>query len=156
MSPQTRQRIGARRRRMLLALELCGAGIVLWHGVPIYRELLAGNFERAEPLVRLWIIIAIALIQFGYWLRYLQQTVASRSRWVLIGHGLMFLARLNFIFTGGVFSAVFFVRFDQVKFSLSGTGLLFLVLFSMFCVTLDLERIGAAFLKGEGAAPEQV
>jgi hypothetical protein len=63
----------------------------------------------------------------------------------------MFLARLNLIFTGGVFSAVFFVRFDQVKFSPSGTGLLLVILFSMFCVTLDLERIGAAFLKGEGS-----
>lgn len=63
----------------------------------------------------------------------------------------MFLARLNLIFAGGVFSAVFFVRFDQVKFSVSGTGLLLVILFSMFCVTLDLERIGAAFLKGEGS-----
>jgi hypothetical protein len=138
---------------MSLVLELCGAGIVLWHGVPIYRELLAGNFNRAEPLVKLWITIATALIQIGYWLRYLNQTSPSLPRRVLIGHILMFLARLNFIFTGGVFSAVFFVRFDQVKFSLSGTGLLLLILFSMFCVTLDLERIGQAFLTlPEGAS----
>jgi hypothetical protein len=134
---------------MLLVLELCGATVVLWHGVPIYRELLAGNFNRAEPLVRLWVTVATALIQIGYWLRYLHQASPSVPRRVLIGHALMFLARLNLIFTGGVFSAVFFVRFDQVKFSLSGTGLLFLVLFSMFCVTLDVERIGAACLKGE-------
>jgi hypothetical protein len=138
---------------MLLVLELCGAGIVLWHGVPIYRELLAGNFNRAEPLVRLWVTIATTLIQIGYWLRYLHQTSPSLPRRVLMGHILMFLARLNFIFTGGVFSAVFFVRFDQVKFSLSGTGLLLLILFSMFCVTLDLERIGQTFLTPpEGAS----
>ena len=61
----------------------------------------------------------------------------------------MFMARLNLIFTGGVFSAVFFVRFDQVRLSLSGTGLLFMILFSMFCLTLDVERIGTAFLKGK-------
>jgi hypothetical protein len=46
---------------------------------------------------------------------------------------------LELHFHVGVFSAV----------SLSGTGLLLAVLFSMFCVTLDVERIGAAFLKGE-------
>jgi hypothetical protein len=61
----------------------------------------------------------------------------------------MFRARLNFIFTGGVFSAVVFVRFDQVKFSLRGADLLF-ILFSMFCLTIDVERIGIAFLKAEG------
>jgi hypothetical protein len=149
--PQIKQRPGARWRRVLLMLELCGATVVLWHGVPIYRELLAGNFNRAEPLVRLWVTVATALIQIGYWLRYLHQASPSLPRRVLIGHVLMFLARLNLIFTGGVFSAVFFVRFDQVKFSVSGTGLLLVILFSMFCVTLDLERIGAGFLKGEGS-----
>ena len=149
--PQTKQRPGAWWRRLLLVLELYGAALVIWHGVPIYRELLAGSFDRAAPLVRLWVAAAIALIQIGYWLRYLHQASLSLPRHVLPGHVLMFLARLNLIFTGGVFSAVFFVRFDQVKFSLSGTGLLFLLLFSMFLVTVDVERIGAAFLKGENS-----
>ena len=149
MSSQTKQRPGAWWRRVLLVLELCGAAVILWHGVPIYRELLAGNFNRAEPLVKLWATLAIALIQIGYWLRYLHQPSPSLPRQVLPGHGLMFLAHLNFIFAGGVFSAVFFARFGQVKFSFNGTGLLSLILFSMFCVTLDVERIGAAFLKGE-------
>jgi hypothetical protein len=149
MSPETEPRPGAWWRRAFLVFELCGATVVLWHGVPIYRELLAGNFNRAEPIVRLWVTIATALIQIGYWLRYLRQPSPSVPRRVLPGHILMFLARLNLIFTGGVFSAVFFVRFDQVKFSFSGTGLLLVILFSMFCVTLDVERIGVAFLKGK-------
>jgi hypothetical protein len=148
--PQTKQRPGAWWRRLLFVLELYGAVLVIWHGVPIYRELLAGSFDRAAPLVRLWVAAAVALIQIGYWLRYLHQASPSLPRQGLLGHCVMFLARLNFIFAGGLFSAVFFVRFDQVKFSVSGTGLLLLILFSMFCVSLDLERIGAAFLKGEG------
>ena len=149
--PQTKQRPGAWWRRLLLVLELCGATAIFWHGVPIYRELLAGNFNQAEPLVRLWGTVATVLIQIGYWFRYLHPTLPSLPRQVLIGHVLMFLARLNFIFTSGVFSTVFFLRFDQVKFSLSGTGLLLMILFSMFCVTLDVERIGVAFLKGENS-----
>jgi hypothetical protein len=149
MSPDTKQRPGARWRSVFLLLELCGATVILWHGVPIYRELLAGNFNRAEPLVKLWATSATALIQIGYWFRYLHQASPSLPRQVLIGHVLMFLARLNFIFTSGVFSAVFLVRFGQVKFSLSGIGLLLAILFSMFCVTLDVERIGGAFLKGK-------
>ena len=35
---------------------------------------------------------------------------------------------------------------------LSGTGLLFVVQFSRFCVTIDVERVGAAFLKGKDSA----
>ena len=149
MSVQTKRSLGAWWRRVLLVMELCGAAVILWHGVPIYRELLAGNFNGAQPLVKLWATGATALIQIGYWLRYLHHASLSLPRQVLIGHVLMFMARLNLIFTGGVFSAVFFVRFDKVRFSLSGTGLLFMILFSMFCLTLDVERIGAAFLKGE-------
>jgi hypothetical protein len=149
MSAQTKQRPDVWWRKVFLVLELCGAAAIFWHGVPIYRELLAGNFNQAEPAVRLWATLATASIQTGYWFRYLRRATPSLRRQVFIGHVLMFLARLNFIFTGGVFSAVFFVRFDQVKFSLSGTGLLFAVLFSMFCVTLDFERIGVAFLKGK-------
>jgi len=149
MSVQTKRSLGAWWRRVLLVMELCGATIILWHGVPIYRELLAGNFNGAQPLVKLWATGATASIQIGYWLRYLHHASLSPPRQVLIGHVLMFMARLNLIFTGGVFSAVFFVRFDQVRFSLSGTGLLFMILFSMFCLTLDVECIGTAFLKGK-------
>jgi hypothetical protein len=55
---------------------------------------------------------------------------------------------LNFIFTSAFFQpSPSFVR--HVNFSLSGTGLLRAVLFSMFCVTLDVEHIRVAFLKGE-------
>ena len=135
--------------RSISSARIVRRGPIFWHGVPIYRELLARNFNQAEPAVRLWALLAIVLIQTGYWLRYLRRATPSLPRQVFIGHVLMFLARLNFIFTSGVFSAVFFVRFDQVKFSLSSTGLLLVVLFSMFCVSLDVERIGAAFLKGE-------
>jgi hypothetical protein len=86
MSLQSKQRPGAWWRRVFLVLELCGAAVVLWHGVPIYRELLAGNFNRAEPLVRLWVIVATALIQIGYWRRYLHQASPSLPRQVFIGH----------------------------------------------------------------------
>ena len=101
MSPQIKQRASAWWRRVFLVLELCGVTVILWHGVPIYRELLAGDFNRAQPLVKLWATGATALIQIGYWLRYLPQASPSLPRQVFIGHVLMFLARLNLIFTGG-------------------------------------------------------
>src|ERR1700730_16353170 len=39
-------------RGLLLVHEFGGAAAIFWHGVPIYRELLAGNFNQAEPAVR--------------------------------------------------------------------------------------------------------
>jgi hypothetical protein len=111
------------------------------------------NHHEIRNAVKLWAILAIALIQIGYWLRCPHQASPSLPRQVLLGHVVMFLARLNLIFTGGIFSAVFLVRFDRVEFSLSGTGLLLAILFSMFCVTLDVERIEAAFLKGKDLLP---
>jgi hypothetical protein len=55
---------------------------------------------------------------------------------------------LELHFHGRRFLSGVFVRFDQVKFSLRGADLLF-ILFSMFCLTIDVERIGIAFLKAE-------
>jgi hypothetical protein len=66
--------------------ELCGAAAVFWHGVPIYRELLAGNFNQAEPAVRLSAILATASIQTGYWVRYLHRAMPSLPRQVFVGH----------------------------------------------------------------------
>ncbi|MCW1923132.1 hypothetical protein OKA05_11260 [Luteolibacter arcticus] len=93
--------------------------------------------------------LAVVLIQAGYWLGYRHQASLILPRHVVPGHLVLYLARLNFIFAGGVFSTVFFARYDQVIFSLHGMALLFGILFSMFCVSLDLERIGAAFLRGK-------
>ncbi|MEY4568792.1 MAG: hypothetical protein RLZZ398_231 [Verrucomicrobiota bacterium] len=136
-------------RALLLALELCGAAIILRWSVPFYRELLAGNFSHVELVVKLWGALAIVLIQTGYWIRYFHRAIPSLPRRIMLGHLSAFAARLNFIFTGGLFSAVFFIRYDQVIFTTGGVVMLFSVLFSMFCVTLDLERVGAAYLKGE-------
>lgn len=41
-------------------------------------------------------------------------------------------------------SAVFFFRYGLVAFSSGESGRLFLILFSMFCVTIDGWRVGLA------------
>jgi hypothetical protein len=57
------------------------------------------------------------------------------------------LSRLNFIFAAAVFSAVYLVRFNQVEISFGGFLILATVLFSIFCYTLELERIGRALVE---------
>ena len=136
-------------RMTLLALEMIGAGLILWWGVPLYREILHGTFSRAAPSAKWGVLVAIAVIQTCYWVRYVRAPAAVLPHRVIPGHLALFLSRLNFIFAGGVFSAVFFVRYDEMIFSPIGIVLLFGILFSMFCVSRDLERIGAALLAGE-------
>ncbi len=57
------------------------------------------------------------------------------------------LSRLNFIFASAVFSAVYLVRFNELEISLWRFVLLSTVLFSIFCYTLELERLGRALLE---------
>jgi hypothetical protein len=47
-----------------------------------------------------------------------------------------------------MFGVVFFTRFQELQFSIWNVSLLLAVLFSMFCYTLELERLGKALWEG--------
>ena len=125
--------------------------MILWHGVPIYRRLLVGVPGRgAEARVILWVSIATSLIQVGYWVRLHCFPPPRFNRQLVLGHAIQFMGRLSFVFVGGMFGVVFYARFHQLEFSLWKVSLLMVALFSMFCYTLELERLGKAF--GEAQA----
>jgi len=132
---------------LLLTLESAGELIILWHGIPPYRRLLFGQaFDtgRLPTNLIVWFIIGATLIQIGYWAnRSLELEIGSR-RHVVLGHFVLFFGRLNFIFLSGVFATAFFVRFDVVAFSIFGTTVVFAALFSVYCFTRELERLGRA------------
>jgi hypothetical protein len=65
----------------------------------------------------------------------------------LLGDLILFLSRLNFIFAAAVFSAVYLVRFNELEISVWGFVWLSSVLFSIFCYTLELERLGRALVE---------
>jgi phosphotransferase system glucose/maltose/N-acetylglucosamine-specific IIC component len=62
----------------------------------------------------------------------------------------LFSARLNFVFATGLFATIVFVRFPEIEFSWWRALVLLAVLFSMYCFTLELERLGQALM---GRAP---
>ena len=64
-------------------------------------------------------------------------------------HAIQFLGRLSFVFIGGLFGVVFFTRFEQLEFSIWKILFLLAVLFSLFCYTLDLDRLGKAFWEAQ-------
>jgi hypothetical protein len=142
---------------LLFTAESMGALMILCNGVPIHRRLLMGQgAQQADPTVFVLGTVAIALIQTGYWIRLRCFPSFRFNRHLVLGHAIQFLGRLSFVFIGGLFSVVFFTRFESLEFSIWKVLLLLAVLFSLFCYTLDLERIAKAFSEGVAEPAQEV
>ncbi len=125
----------------LFGLQTLGAAIVIWKGVPFYRNFLSGD-SGAGNQNRLWAFAAITLIQPAYWWvrNHMPEIGKKNHSKIVLGHAVLFLGRLIFVFVGGLFSAVFYARQSELHFT-SGIFFLIALLFSMFCYTMELERI---------------
>ena len=101
--------------------------------------------RQSDPGVFVLGAVAVILIQSTYWIRLRCFPPLRFKRHLVLGHAIQFLGRLSFVFIGGMFSVVFFTRFEELEFSIWKVLFLLVVLFSLFCYTLDLDRLGKAF-----------
>jgi len=134
---------------LLLAIEAAGAMAILWHGLPLYRRMLSGGvaFEQADASSVTWAVIGIVLIQTAYWASTFKVfPLLSVPRHVLAGHAALFLARLNFVFVSSLFAVVVFSKPVDLEFVAWRAATLVAVLFSMFCFSLELERLSRCLL----------
>ncbi len=130
---------------LLLVAETIGVAIFLLDGVPLYKQVIrdvAGH--KAQPGVLWWAIVAAVLIQGSYWLRARYPQPPPWSGHPFISHALLFLGRIAFVFVTSVFSFVFLVHYGELDIPFHRIVLLLMLLFSMFCWTLDLERFARA------------
>jgi hypothetical protein len=90
-------------------------------------------------------------MQAAYWYRLQCIPIPSQSSNAILNHLLLFLGRLTFIFGGSLFAVVFFRHLPEID---QGADIWLMVrrglqliasLFALFCVTLELERLGRAF-----------
>src|SRR5271166_1517829 len=125
-----------------------GDGTILSHLIPIFRRLVTSGLDEKPP-TKILVLATLGLIimQVCYWLDQYWFATLRLGYNPLLGHLILFLSRLNFIFAGAVFSAVYLVRFNELDISFWGFLILSIVLFSIFCYTLELERIGRALVK---------
>jgi len=139
----------ARLYPVLLASEVAGAVTILWHGVPIYRSLLEKTFvEHVDASVVGWAIAGVALIQAPYWLSTFKVFPSlAIARHIFAGHALAFLSRLNFVFVSGLFASLVYARGPEIEFVAWRAVMLAAVLFSMFCFSLELERLAKLCLE---------
>ena len=116
--------------------------------IPLFRRLVtSGHYEKMPPKIFVFAALGVIIIQVCYWLDQHWSVTLRLGHNPLLGHLILFLSRLNFIFAGAVFSAVYLVRFNELDISVWGFVFLFTVLFSIFCYTLELERLGRALVE---------
>jgi hypothetical protein len=120
------------------------------NAVPHYREILADPSSldpRPETLV--WSLSAIALIQVGYWIRYRVRPLLPQFANDPLGHILLFLDRMGFVLATSIFGFAFITKNPGFQMPAFRYVVLFVGLFSLFCYTLELERLGRAFMGQE-------
>jgi hypothetical protein len=148
---------------MLLLVQLVGAGLIVWKELPDFRQL------ALSPGHQLPFIPYSNFTTIGGLLRDAGRLLESSAVYSrpssplksLLSHLFLFSGRLSFIFGGALFSVVFFRHLPELAGSvhvlaLSIRGLLLGgALFALFCLSLELERLGHAFgdRQGELASP---
>lgn len=142
---------------VLFGLQTLGAVIFVWNAVPHYRHVLAdpaGHESRPETLV--WSLSAVALIQFGYWIRYSVRPPLPRLRNALLGHGVQFLGRMGFVLATSVFGFVFITSKPGFHMPTSRYLVTIVALFAVFCYQRELDDLGGALSRREDrrATPE--
>jgi len=137
-----------RHYHQLFALQTIGTAILLWNGVPLYREIVADpSSHEARPETLVWAFSSIALIQVGYWVCYRTDPPMPQFSNALLGHILQFLSRMIFVFTTSVFGFAFITKRAGFEISAFRAVVTLLGLFSLYCYTRQLERWGSSLAK---------
>ena len=132
----------------LLAVQTIGVIIFYWQGMPWYRQVSANSSEYSPELEgQLWALLAIVLIQVGYWTRYRLRPGLPHLANAVLGHVVLFWARLSFTLPTSVFSLVFLAKKLHLQMSIYGYIVTVIGLFSIFCYMLETQRLGNAILE---------
>ena len=92
----------------------------------------------------------LIVMQIAYWYRVLCIPIPFQRSNLIVNHLFLFLGRISFIFGGALFSVVVFRHLPELDRSadvslLVRRGIVFMCeLFTLFCVALELERLGQA------------
>jgi hypothetical protein len=91
-------------------------------------------------------IAAIALIQVAYWIGYRIRPTQPRFVNVVLGHILIFVSELIFVFAAVIFAYLFISKSLENQISIPSYVVILFGLFSLFCYFLELKRFGRCLL----------
>jgi len=140
---------------LLLAQTICAAAI-LYNIQFAFRILLdrIGTQNSGSIGNTASVGLAVVIGQFCYWQRLRGISVPNAYKNIVLGHLFSFGSRIGFIFGGALFSLYFLRQVPALDLSYLDlawrSGLLLVILFALYCYTLELDRLGAAL---QGASP---
>jgi hypothetical protein len=134
----------------LLAVQIAAALFFIWIELPAFRQIALKPGEQLQhlPYNVLATIGTLLVMQAAYWYRLLRVPIPFQSSNLILNHLFLFLGRLSFVFGAALFSVVVFRHLPELDRAadiplLVGRGMLLgCGLFALFCVTLELERLG--------------
>lgn len=138
---------------LLLIVQTVCALVVLFHIHTAFRVLVAhiGEQQTLPTGILAQICVAALLGQICYWTRLYRVPVPQGFRSLPLGHLLAFGARLGAI-VGGALASLYFLRHLPELTSIADrftlawrSALLLAVVFAIYCYTLELERLAAAW-----------
>jgi hypothetical protein len=136
----------------LLLAQTAAASVLFWTIFPIFRRIIAqiGQPQELNGATALTVVSGVIILQCCYWIRLRYVKVHAPLHSVFIGHLFLFASRASFFFGGALFSVFFFrhiPEFDALPPLAQSVATVFAVLavlFSLFCYSLELERLGRA------------
>lgn len=149
---------------LLLIVQTLCALVILFHIHIAFRVLVEriGQQQTLPTGILAQICAAALLGQICYWTRLYRLPVPQGFRSLPLGHLLAFAARLGAI-VGGALASIYFLRHlpEMTKLGDGFTlvwrsGLLLAIVFALYCYTLELERLAAAWQaepEDDGALP---
>ena len=85
-------------------------------------------------------------MQIAYWVSYHVDPPLPQFNNALIGHAILFLARMSFVLSTSVFGFVFVAQRPEFEIHIFEYLVILLGLFSLYCYVRDLERLGRVFI----------
>ena len=141
---------------LFVAQSVCAA-VLISQCPSIYSGLLRnpGNPQHFQGQTMALIALSAVVMQSAYWYRVFNIPLPVENKRVVTGHVILFIGRLLFIVATSLFSVVLYRHMPEIEFArnwstiLSHGVLLLAMLFSLYCYTAELERLGVA-LRGQG------
>ena len=138
---------------LLFAIQITGAIAFVWQQLPEFEQVVInpGRQLPHDAFSDLMTVGVFCLMQLAFWCRLFYVPIPFRRPNIVLSHVLLFLGRLSFIFGSALFSVAAFRHLPELGRETdialaAGRGILLLAcLFALFCVSLEVERLGQAF-----------
>ena len=139
----------------LIAAEAAGSQVILWNGLPIYRQLLSQEPEGASSRAFVSATIVVIIMQAAHWAAFRLWPRLRFRRNVVLGHVLVFIGELSLFFINALAVVVLIDRGAELDFVPWKVLVLVALLFAICTYKYQLSSVGESIIEGQpdAAAP---